>query len=256
MTTARDSYEPQYFEQLAQVEDQHFWFRARNQLIHSMAKKLAAGFPEGYSALETGCGNGNVLRWLESACPGGRVVGLDLFPEGLALAKKRTECPLVAADVYRLPFGPQFHLVGIFDVLEHLEDDGAVLQSLKSVMHPDGVLMITVPAGRKLWSYFDVAARHCRRYEPEDLRDKLEKVGLSVEFLSPFMSATLPMVYAHRKLAGWRTAPAELVATSDLKIVPGLNEILTRVLQREGRMVAAGRTLRFGSSLLAIARRS
>ena len=41
---SQGGYDPSFFQQLAQVEDRHFWFRARNRLISSLARKLTSGF--------------------------------------------------------------------------------------------------------------------------------------------------------------------------------------------------------------------
>lgn len=60
-----------------------------------MVKQITAGMPPGYLVLEAGCGTGNVLRVLEQACHSGKVIGIDLFYEGLKYASKRTSCTLI-----------------------------------------------------------------------------------------------------------------------------------------------------------------
>ena len=69
-------YDASLFDDLAGVEDRHFWFRARNVLIYELAKKLCSGLKPGYLVLEVGCGTGNVLNTLRRACDGGQVVGM------------------------------------------------------------------------------------------------------------------------------------------------------------------------------------
>src|SRR5262245_61115611 len=49
--------DPANFEMLSKVEDEHFWFVARNELIVGLINKF---FPEARSFLEVGCGNGVV----------------------------------------------------------------------------------------------------------------------------------------------------------------------------------------------------
>src|SRR5438552_1184329 len=115
-TSAQGGYDPVFFDQLAAVEDRHFWFRARNDLIARLASRLTAPLPAGYLALEVGCGTGNVLRYLAKACDGGTVVGMDLFPEGLRHARRRTTAALVQGDLRRHPFQKPAALIGIFDV--------------------------------------------------------------------------------------------------------------------------------------------
>lgn len=250
---ASPTYDAGYFEVLARVEDRHFWFQARNRLIHALAAQLIQVAAAPRRVLEVGCGNGNVLRWLRSACSESCVIGLDLFPEGLSLAKARTGASVVSADIFRLPFRESFNLVGIFDVLEHLDEDGAALAAVGSIMPAGGQLMITVPASESLWSYFDVAAHHRRRYDPVQLRRTIENSGFQVDFLSPFMATIYPLVYAGRKLASWHGKSAKQSAEYDLKIVPGVNEALAFVLRQEMRFLTARRVLPFGTSLLALA---
>lgn len=88
-------YNPAHFKALFEVEDRHFWFRARNRALSAVISGLAAAFPRRCRILEVGCGDGNTLRMLEESCPGAAVVGMDLFAEGLEYARQRTRAPLV-----------------------------------------------------------------------------------------------------------------------------------------------------------------
>src|SRR5438552_6027281 len=78
-----ESYSADCFAPLFAVEDRHFWFRARNQVIAAALGGVVAGLAPGYRVLEAGCGTGNVLRVLRQSCTRGSVVGMDLFPDGL-----------------------------------------------------------------------------------------------------------------------------------------------------------------------------
>src|ERR1700760_3640040 len=148
-------YDPTFFRKLEHVEDRHFWFRARRRAVGAMLRQLAETFPHGYRALELGCGNGGMLRLMQQSCVNGSVFGMDLFAEGLANARRRVGVPLVQGDVRLPPFSESLHLIGMFDVLEHLEDDVGVLQHVHSMLVPGGALVLTVPAHMALWSYFD-----------------------------------------------------------------------------------------------------
>ena len=251
-------YDPSSFEILFAAEDRHFWFRVRNQVISALARQVAAELSPGYRVLEMGCGDGNVLRFLERACPTGTVVGMDLYGEGLRYARTRTSCPLVQGDVRQSPFRKTFQVVGIFDVLEHISDDNALLGDLLGLLDDGGTLLLTVPAYTSLWSYVDEIAGHCRRYEPGELRSKLEAAGFAVDYLTPYMASNLPLMWLSRKskpgtAAG--TAGTLELARQELRVVPVLNEILAWVLSWETRWLAKRRQLPFGSSLLAVARK-
>lgn len=204
--------------------------------------------------LEIGCGTGNTLRALRDGAPNAFVAGMDLFVEGLGIAQKRAPVALVCADVRRPPFREKFSLIGMFDVLEHLQEDLAALRDVRSLVRDDGAFLVTVPARQALWSYFDESSHHCRRYEEAELCEKLAAAGFRVEFVSFFMRASLPLLYAARKMARLRRGDQRSLTSQELQIVPGLNPLLTRVLIREARSVAAGHKLSNGSSLVAVAR--
>src|SRR5207302_1171821 len=111
--------------------------------------------------------------------------GMDLFADGLRFARARMpKALLVRGDALHPPFAERFEVVGMFDVLEHVDDDLGVLCALRALIKDHGRLVLTVPAGRALWSYFDEASRHVRRYEVAELRDKLTGAGFEVEFIS------------------------------------------------------------------------
>ena len=257
-----ETYDPAFFQHLFEVEDKHFWFRSRNRIIGDLVRRLTRRLAPGYRVLEVGCGTGNVLRILERACPEGTVVGMDLFAEGLDYARQRTSATLVQGDLGHPPFTNQFEIVGLFDVLEHLPDDRQALDDLRKMLCDDGVLLLTVPAHRALWSYFDEASRHCRRYEPDELKRKLVAAGYEVEYVTEYMMSIFPLMWIGRRLAALRRrvsrrqsgASIGQLAAQELRPMPIINEALFGLLDIEVRWLARGRTLPLGTSLLAVAR--
>lgn len=260
---AHQSYDPAYFHLLFQVEDRHFWFRARNAAIAAIAGRVAARLPADLPVLEIGCGTGNTLRVLEHACTNRTIVGMDLYIEGLRYARQRGAALLVQGDLNTPPFGGAFGLIGLFDVLEHMPDDQRVLLHLHGLLDGAGRLLLTVPAHMALWSYFDSASCHCRRYEQAELEEKLEAAGFKVEEATPLMAGLFPWVWLARRITGRAFRPsaseahrtAEMV-TRELRIVPVLNEILALLLTLEARWLARKRTLPWGTSLLVVARKA
>lgn len=97
------------------------------------------------SCLDAGCGEGHVVSWLRQALPGAALTGVDGRPE--AVEAFRTRNPgheAVAGDLRALPFPDDcFDLVLCTEVLEHLEQPGAVLRELGRVSR--GHVMVTVP---------------------------------------------------------------------------------------------------------------
>lgn len=249
---ATPPYDPSHYDRLFAVEDRHAWFRARGELLGRLAADVTRDLPDGYRVLEVGCGTGAMLQVLERVCTRGDVVGMDLFPEGLHFARQRVSCQLVIGDANDPPFGQEFVLVSMFDVLEHLIDDEGVLRRMGDLLLPGGALLLTVPADPTLWSSFDVAARHQRRYELPALQAKLHQAGFEVEYITYFMQALAPLLRIYRRpplLKGVRQTQAEL------RIIPGLNSMLYWILRREAEIIRRRKHLARGSSILAIARR-
>lgn len=256
------SYDPAYFERLFAVEDRHFWFRARNQVLATVMRQITSGLTPGYRVLEVGCGTGNVLGMLDRTCTQGTVFGMDLFVEGLRYARRRTKCALVHGDINASPLQQRFEVVGLFDVLEHLPDDVGVLRMLYEHLVPGGQLVITVPACPSLWSYFDEASHHCRRYDRVDLEQKLIQVGFQVDYVTYFMFSLFPLLWVGRKVSrnsrngnGSATVGSDELASRELKIRPLMNTTLYLLLVQESRLIARRAHLPIGTSILAVVRR-
>jgi SAM-dependent methyltransferase len=260
-----DGYDPAFFDTLDAVEDWHFWFRARRRAVAAVLRGLVSQLRPGYHCLELGCGNGGMLRVLQSCCTGGHVYGMDLYAEGLANAARRTSCPLVRGDVRRPPFSEAFDVVGMFDVLEHLQDDVAVLENARTMLAPGGRLLLTVPAHMELWSYFDEASRHVRRYTAAVLAERVRAAGLVMEYQTEYMSWIYPFAWLGRRVNGglrWRhgrrtgVGEAFELTRAELRVVPVINGMLDWCLSGEADLIARRRQISRGTSLIAVARRA
>ena len=246
------------FRELVAAEDHHFWFTVRNRLIAAILHRITPLLPTGFRTLEIGCGTGNVLRVLEGISGSNMVVGMDMFEGGLRYARQRTQCALVQGDMHAPPFGAQFHLVGMFDVVEHFADDSRVLRDARALLQPGGMLLLTVPAHISLWSYADEFAGHRRRYRIPEMRSKLKAAGFRVEFMSYFMAVTFPVMWLKRRTTSWlhtshTPSEARKLFLAELKPVPVVNPALRWLAEKEAALIASGRALPFGTSLLAVA---
>lgn len=259
---AEASYDQSHYPSLFAAEDRHFWFKVRNKVIAALTRQLIAEFQPGYRFLEIGCGNGNVLQALGDVCEDGTVIGIDLFAEGLRFARRRVASPLVQADIYSMPFKVPFEMIGLFDVLEHLPNDSDILAQVRTMLPTDGALLITVPAYKSLWSYADHHANHKRRYSRLELQQKLWDAGFKVDYISYYMMSIVPLVWLGRMLANRALKrsknPAELerrMFQNELKIRPGMNQLLFQTISQEIHFIERRRQLPFGTSLIALARR-
>jgi 2-polyprenyl-3-methyl-5-hydroxy-6-metoxy-1,4-benzoquinol methylase len=113
--------------------------------------------------LDAGCGEGFVTEWLRDALPGAAITGLDAREEALAEASRRVpEAGLRVGDVHDLPYRDRaFDLVVCTEVLEHVEDPGAVLRELSRVSR--GRVLVTVPHEPFFRAGNLLRGRHVRR---------------------------------------------------------------------------------------------
>lgn len=247
-----DGFRPEGFAGLAATEDASFWFQGRNRLIEWA---LATHFPRAQSFLEVGCGTGFVLQSVERAFPALRVAGCELFVDGLHEAARRVvRAELLQADARHLPFREEYDVIGTFDVLEHIAEDRAALESIREALVPGGGLIVTVPQHPALWSPTDDYACHERRYTRAELRRKIEITGFTIDRITSFVSLLLPAMVLSRLRSRGTNATYE--PTAEHEAAARYGTALGHVLALERRMIKAGISLPAGGSLLAIARRA
>ena len=68
-----------------------------------------------------------------------------------------------------------FDLILVADVIEHVEDDMAILQYLSELLNKNGQILITVPAFDFLFSNKDKVLRHYRRYTKKNIKKIISK---------------------------------------------------------------------------------
>ena len=244
----RPGFDPDLFEPLADVEERSFWFQARNRLIVSMLKRH---FPDARSFLEVGCGGGVVLAAVHEALPHLRVVGSELYADGLEVARRRVpDVELVELDARELPYVAEFDVVGAFDVLEHIDEDELVLSQMARAVRPGGGVLVLVPQHPRLWSEHDEIVEHRRRYTRKELVAKARRAGVEVVAVSSFVTTLLPAMAVSRivdRVRG-RTNPIA-------NLEPGpLNGVFERVLDGERKLIERGVSLPVGGSLLLVGR--
>lgn len=246
-------FKAEYFTRLSELEAGNFWFRGRNKLI---LWALSQYCPNLSSFLEIGCGTGYVLSGIANHYPNAQLFGSEIFSAGLKFAAERTpKVNFMQMDARRLPFVDEFDAIGAFDVLEHIEEDEAVLAMMYQAVKPGGILLLTVPQHAWLWSPTDDYACHVRRYAAKDLYRKIESAGFAVVRSTSFVSALLPAMLASRamqKISG----RIDENPTAELELSPWLNATLETVLNAEVAAIQRGVNLPVGGSRLVVAQKA
>lgn len=241
-----------YFKDLAELEAGNFWFRGRNKIILWALRKYA---PELKSFLEIGCGTGFVISAIAKQFPSALLSGSEYLEEGLVFARQRLpKADFNQMDARNIPYESAFDAIGVFDVLEHIEEDEAVLTQIVKALNPGGLVFITVPQHRWLWSSVDEYACHVRRYRADELHQKVSSAGLEMMRTTSFVSTLLPAMYLSRLLQRNKT-DMNMDDVAGLHINPILNKIFEWLLNFELALIRLGISLPMGGSRLLVARK-
>lgn len=217
-------YDPVWFDRLDQVESRHFWFRARRSVITRLFDRYVR---RSDSVLEVGAGTGSVAAAL--ARLGYNVAVTDVHHQALELAGRKGLTERYECDLMAMPFREQFDVVGLFDVLEHIDDDRAALLGIRQVLKPGGRLILTVPAHSWLWNHSDVLARHKRRYGLVEIRDRVAAAGFELVESRCFFVSLVPLLLLRTVLSPGREVDSRR-EPAGLSVVPVANEILFAAL--------------------------
>lgn len=243
--------QPRDYKDIARREEWHFWHAGRREILHeALARHLEPGFPR--RLLDIGCGPGGNILFLREF---GGVTGVDEAELALNLAERRGYDELRLGDAEALPFADgSFDAAACLDCLEHIRGDERALAEAWRVLAPGGTFLLAVPASRRLWSRHDVSLGHHRRYEKDELLEKLRGAGFAPLECSHFIALNVPVIHARRIADRLLSVPGSADATYDIDPQPPLNAALLAVLRLE-KFALRRMPLPFGSSLLVVAKK-
>jgi len=165
-------------------------YRTRHRLI---LRCYGSVYHAGARVLDVGCGNGTLLCAIRSRHPdAGGLVGTDVAQAALDAARKALpEAEFVRHDLQEAPLSREgsFDIVTCCEVLEHMADFESALRHINQALRPGGHLILSVPHSMRFWGPHDEAVHHLRRFEPDELCEVLESLGMTVD--SAFTWGTL-----------------------------------------------------------------
>lgn len=247
---------PDEYTKLAAIEQKHWYYAGKRVTVRHWLKTVGAISSE-QVLLDCGAGTGSFAKEMEADC---RVLVLDNHEEALQILHTRFRSDQIiclAGDNVPLP-DSSIDYVTALDVLEHVPDDRAVVRSFQRLLRPGGLAVVTVPASMALWSDWDEALHHYRRYDRAQLTALFPEPQWELVHVNYTNTIVYPVVWFVRK---WRRMvgrsrvsgePKVRVRTEDNVPVEPFNSILKWLF------VVFGKTrlpLPFGVSLILVARR-
>jgi SAM-dependent methyltransferase len=142
----------------------HFWFRWRIEAALRQYRDRGLALDAPLRVIDVGGGRGVVRDQLEARTSW----VVDLVE--LNQAALRAAAPGRGRHLYydvldqRADLLATYDAAVLFDVIEHVEPTGPLLRAVARHLKPGGLLLVNVPALPSLFSAFDVASGHHRRY--------------------------------------------------------------------------------------------
>jgi SAM-dependent methyltransferase len=240
-----DAMDPRYAAVHAEEDRAHWWFVGRRAvLLAEMARRLPPGE---LRVVEIGCGSGGMLEALGRF---GTPRGVESDPVLRERARERGLDVRPGALPDKLPLeAGAWDAVCLFDVLEHVDDEGGSLRACRRLLARRGRFFVTVPAYAWLWSRHDELLGHRRRYTAGSLCRAAAAAGFTVERLTYFNTLLAPPIMTVRLARAILRRPSHDLRRPS----PLVNRMLAACFGAETKLLR-WTPLPFGISILLVAR--
>lgn len=248
---ADTSYPDDAHSDLYKIEDTSFWFKHRAYIIKSIIE--AFPFAADSCLLDVGGGNGYMTRYLENN--GISSVLVEPGAQGVLNAKHRGCTNIAQSTLEDMNLSENsVAAIGLFDVLEHIENDLGFLKFIFDKLEAKGKLYITVPAYTLLWTHEDVFAGHYRRYSVRELSEIMASVGFKVTYASYFFKYLIIPIFIFRKVPFMLLKGIKNTAKSNVgqhkTNTSLLGRLALKIFSREATQISRRKKIRFGASII------
>lgn len=238
-----------------EIEQDSFWFQHRNNCILEAIKI----YSKNEIFFDIGGGNGYVAKGLNENNI--KTVLIEPGLEGALNARERGLENIICSTFEDAGIKQNYcNSIGLFDVVEHIEDDTKFLKSINSILSNNGFVYITVPAYKLLWSKEDDDAGHFKRYTIKQICSNLKNSGFEIEYATYIFSILPIPVFI------FRTIPSLLLFNknaSDLNKHKKehsqrkgiLSSILNKIWIKEINYIKQKKKIPFGGSCFVIAKK-
>lgn len=242
------SYREHGHEYIVEIEDKSFWYKHRNRSILTCLKKTKTNW-----ILDVGGGNGIVSELLKQ----NHIQSILIEPgiDGINHARRRKINYTIQGSIHDLKFeANSIPNVGLFDVLEHIEQDVELLKTIYRFMKPNGRLFLTAPAYNWLRSKNDEDVGHFRRYTRKGLERKLKPLGFNIEY-STYLFGILPLLILLFRKIFYRNKISSKKEFEHFTKARISNQLMIMILEIEKLFIHLNLTFPFGSTCLIVARK-
>jgi len=244
---------PDYYQRMRDLESASWWNAGMRDVAARLLDDVA--LPPTGLLLDIGCGSGQTMQWFATLHPGWRVAGLDVATEGLVAARTFGMTSVFSASALDLPIASgTVDLAVTLDVVQHLPlggGDRRACTEIARVLKPGGVLFLRTNA-QTYPHTADDATFEFHKYQPDDLRAKLEQANLRVLRLGR-LNALLGLAEIPRELKARNRAHSYHGLLAEPRAEARWRAHLKRTwLRLEGSAVRRGASWPLGRTIVAL----
>jgi SAM-dependent methyltransferase len=240
-----------YIEELETLDLNHFWFKAKAKYLESLINKPEAVI------LDVGCGSGgNMTSFIERDY---KVIGIDINEQAIAACRKKGYTVIKANLEKEIPdihCTPDY--ITAFDFFEHIHNPVNVLENLRKLACPETQLIVTVPSYQSLFSKWDEAMGHVKRYRRLTLCNELSEGGWDVLKSTYIHMIPLFPAFLIRKLiqplVKLSNANKKVKGEKFFTVPPFFNNLVYHMYLPEFLCFQRGLSIPFGLSILTVAK--
>lgn len=184
------------------LEEWHWWYIVRRKIIKLFLLQNENDY-NNKTLLDIGCGSGVFLNTISNNFQ--KALGIESFEYNEFKYNNIKHGTIFDESL----IDGKYDYITALDVIEHIEDEDSFLDRVKSLLHINGKVLLTVPAYQWLYCKYDKEAGHYRRYNKKQIKNLMEKNGFIVENITYFNTFLFPVFVPIRLISSL------LIKTSD-----------------------------------------
>jgi SAM-dependent methyltransferase len=240
------------YDAMAECEKSLWWYRSLHELTLRKISKLRS---KEVKILDAGCGTGGMLDYLYRNGYS-NITGFDLSSNAIEHARKNRAFQVELLSIMecdRFYNAESFDVIICNDIICLLKDgdDEIALTKLRSLIKPNGLLLMNLPSGKYFRGTHDVACEVVRRYSKHQLKTLAQDAGWELAQLKHWPFLLSPIIFTVRSFQRFQLLLSKnRQFQSDVKMLPPvLNNLFLGITRFENRTMTSKP---WGSSIFSV----
>lgn len=183
---------------LDNAEESHFWILWRFKILLKLMNLNRVILDKKKKIMDLGCGNGILSNQLEDKFS----VKIDRVDSNLNTLKlnKKVKGRLICYDISKKNerYRNYYDYIFLFDVIEHVKYDSKFIENTLFHLKNKGLLIINVPSLQILYSKYDTAVGHLRRYDKRLFSKVIKKIMINDISMNYWGFTLLPVLFLRK----------------------------------------------------------